>query len=230
MIDISANGGWLSCSIRIIFLMQMMIQGRWSFEPDLLTIPGITKATIPALLRELGRNHSLRNCSAETLAGIKCASMKHSTVLEEALINVFGTNRAGEMIKHISSLPWIENNINLIEVETSEQKSLNNNVYEVLADTEYEISLNLYRKGSADKSVLHSARFPKKKDEGWFIILGEGDELHSIKRFNVSSRSTVSLKFCTPQSLGNYTYDLYLMSDSYIGLDQQLKVSIQVKQ
>lgn len=202
MIDIGAYSGWLSCTIRIIFLMQMMIQGRWTFEPDVLTIPGVTKPTLTTLFKELTRNQSLRNCSAESLAGIKCASMRHSTLLKEAFINVFGTNKAGEIMKHISIIPWLENNIILTEIETNEKKHLNDDAYKVLPDTEYEISLSLFRKGSGDKSVLHSARFPKKKDEGWFAILGDGDELYGIKRFNVNNRTTVSLKFSTPPRLG----------------------------
>ncbi|GJQ88857.1 putative activating signal cointegrator 1 complex subunit [Trypoxylus dichotomus] len=230
MVDIASNSGWLSCTIKIIFLMQMIIQGRWFFEADILTIPGITKPTLPTLSKELNRNQSLRNYPANTLAGIKCASMKQSSALEEVLINVFGTNRAGEIMKHIRNVPWVEMNINLIEIESNVRKSPTNNIYEVFPDTEYEISLSAFRKGSSDKSVLHSPRFPKKKDEGWFVILGENDELHCIKRFNVDNRSTVSLKFCSPSRLGTYTYNLYLMSDSYIGLDQQFEIPIQVKQ
>lgn len=230
MIDIAANNGWLSCVVRAIFLMQMIIQGRWLFEADLLTIPGIIKPTLPALFKELSRNSSLRNCSAGTLAGMKFASMRHSTVLEEALINVFGTTRAADMMKNISRLPWIDNNFSIVETETNEKKELFNNVYEVLPDTEYEIAINVFRKGSSDKTVVHSSRFPKRKDEGWFAVLGEDDELHSIKRFNVGNRSTVSLKFCSPSRLGNYIYNVYLMSDSYIGLDQQFEIHIKVKQ
>ncbi|KAI4463430.1 sec63 domain-containing [Holotrichia oblita] len=230
MIDIAAYSGWLSCTIRIIFLMQMMIQGRWTFEPDVLTIPGVTKPTLPTLFKELTRNQSLRNCSADSLAGIKCASMRHSTILKEAFINVFGTNKAAEIMKHVFSIPWLENNIVVTEIETNEKKQLNEDVYKLLPDTEYEISLSLFRKGSGDKSVLHSPRFPKKKDEGWFAVLGDSDELLCIKRFNVNNRTTVSLKFSTPPRLGTYVYKLYIMSDSYIGLDQQFEIPIQVKQ
>lgn len=207
MIDIAANNGWLSSCIRIIFIMQMIIQGRWTIEPDILTIPGITKPTLSPLFRELNRNHSLRNCSVETLAGMRYAFMKNPAALEEALINVFGTNRGGEMIKSISIVPWIESNINLIETETNEKKDLiQNDFYQLFPDTEYEISLNLFRKGSHDKSVLHSARFPKKKDEGWFIILADDDELLSIKRVNIGSRSTINLKFSTPSKLGTSSF------------------------
>lgn len=210
MIDIAANNGWLSCSIKIIHLMQMMIQGRWLFESDLLTIPGISKATLSTLSKELLRNSSLRHCSADTLPGMKCASIKYKKELSEALINVFGTNRAQELLKHINNIPWLENNIQIIEVEGNETKNINNCVYELSPDTEYEVSLNLYRKGPSDKSVVHSPRFPKKKDEGWFTFIGEGDELHSIKRFNVTSKSTVSVKFCTPSKLGK-SFSLFLL-------------------
>lgn len=50
-------------------------------------------------------------------------------------------------------------------------------------------------------------RFPKVKDEGWFLILGEVDkkELIALKRTGyVRNRNTVSVAFYTPETPGKY--------------------------
>lgn len=50
-------------------------------------------------------------------------------------------------------------------------------------------------------------RFPKVKDEGWFLILGEVDkkELIALKRTGyIRNRNTVSVAFYTPETPGKY--------------------------
>jgi len=40
---------------------------------------------------------------------------------------------------------------------------------------------------------------------------------------------TTSLTFNAPTLAGDYTYYIYLMSDSYMGLDQQYKISFTIE-
>lgn len=63
------------------------------------------------------------------------------------------------------------------------------------------------------------------------MVLGdiENRELMALKRVGfVQSRSTVQLSFYTPENPGRYIYNLYIMSDSYLGLDQQYSVCLNV--
>ena len=43
MIDVVAENGWLIATLRIMQLMQMVIQARWIDEPAVLTLPHINK-------------------------------------------------------------------------------------------------------------------------------------------------------------------------------------------
>ena len=43
MIDVVAEQGWLSVTLRAMQLLQMVIQARWIDEPALLTLPYIEK-------------------------------------------------------------------------------------------------------------------------------------------------------------------------------------------
>ncbi len=78
---------------------------------------------------------------------------------------------------------------------------------------------------------MHSPRFPKPKDEGWFLILGEIEtkEVLALKRVGfIRGRTNAQLAFYTPETKGRVIYTLYVMSDSYLGLDQQFDVCLDV--
>lgn len=70
----------------------------------------------------------------------------------------------------------------------------------------------------------HAPRFPKAKDEGWWVLIGEVDsgELLALKRLgSVRGKTTTTLAFSTPEEPCRKIYTLYLISDCYLGLDQQ---------
>lgn len=53
-------------------------------------------------------------------------------------------------------------------------------------------------------------------------------ELLALRRMGLGARMTTSLTFSAPTLAGDYTYYVYLMSDSYMGLDQQYKISFTI--
>ena len=68
---------------------------------------------------------------------------------------------------------------------------------------------------------MHAPRFPKEKEEGWWLVIGDAstNSLISIKRITLQLKAKVKLDFVAPEP-GEYAYKLYLMSDSYLGCDQ----------
>lgn len=72
--------------------------------------------------------------------------------------------------------------------------------------------------------------FPQKREEGWWIVVGESstNTLISIKRVSLQHTAEVKLDFSRPEKPGNYNYKLYLMSDSYMGCDQENQLSFTV--
>ena len=77
----------------------------------------------------------------------------------------------------------------------------------------------------------HTPKFPKPKDEGWFLVIGdvESKELVALKRVPcIRSKSTVQMAVYMPETTGRVIYTVYLMSDSYLGLDQQYDICLDV--
>jgi hypothetical protein len=67
------------------------------------------------------------------------------------------------------------------------------------------------------------------KEEGWWIVIGDSanDELLALRRISFGDRASVKLK-CPPSSSPSARTPklvVYLMSDSYIGLDQEISLN-----
>ena len=77
-----------------------------------------------------------------------------------------------------------------------------------------------------------SNRFPKPQPEAWFLALGDvenNQDILALKRVStVRGRTTQQLNFWTPDEAGRVIYTLYVMSDSYLGLDQQYDIHLEV--
>lgn len=102
---------------------------------------------------------------------------------------------------------------------------------EVNANEEYTLIVNLNRLGPHTSEHMHCPKFPKPKNEGWFLVLGnrENGELLAMKRCAYrSNKSTHHLIFTTPSRLGRIIYTIYFISDGYLGIDQQYNLQLQV--
>lgn len=77
-------------------------------------------------------------------------------------------------------------------------------------------------------------RFPKPKDESWFLVIGNIDdnELLAMKRLQLGPSTSKSclnqVTFFTPEKCGRVIYTVFLVSDSYLGLDQQYDIYLDV--
>ena len=79
--------------------------------------------------------------------------------------------------------------------------------------------------------MVYAPKFPKPKDEGWLLTLGsiEKQEVLAMKRVTLPRvQCSQQLSFTTPARLGRMMLTLYFMSDSYVGLDQQYNVYLNV--
>lgn len=98
------------------------------------------------------------------------------------------------------------------------------------AGGEGEIAISLRAINPSTRRHVYAPRFPKPLTRsGWWLAMGEGDELFALKRVNLERGSIrTSLSFVAPEEPGEYRFEIYLISDSYIGLDQVHTVKIQV--
>lgn len=89
------------------------------------------------------------------------------------------------------------------------------------------IELRRLNKGSIG---THAPRFPKHVEEGWWLVLGEEKEgeLLALKRIRFTNQTKTKLTFEAQEEPGSMVVTLFLMCDSYIGLDQQYSFNVSV--
>lgn len=110
----------------------------------------------------------------------------------------------------------------------------------VAAGDPVQISVNLEREldddddeevDRQDVGKVSAPLFPAEKSEAWWIVVGDTstNTLHTLKRVSFASlKQKVGLEFLAPEDAGDYDLTLFLMSDSYLGCDQEYKVPLSV--
>ncbi|XP_044714925.1 sec63 brl domain-containing protein [Hirsutella rhossiliensis] len=76
-------------------------------------------------------------------------------------------------------------------------------------------------------STVHAPFYPTKKMENWWLVVGEekSRNLLAIKRVTIGRELRVRLEYTVPAA-GEHNLKLLLMSDSYIGVDQEREFTV----
>lgn len=76
-------------------------------------------------------------------------------------------------------------------------------------------------------TVVHAPFYPSQKMENWWLVVGEeqSKSLLAIKRVTIGRKLELRLEYVVP-SPGEHELTLYLMSDSYVGVDQAPTFSV----
>uniref|UniRef100_A0A674AIC3 RNA helicase n=1 Tax=Salmo trutta TaxID=8032 RepID=A0A674AIC3_SALTR len=246
MLDVAANGGWLVTALSICNLVQMIVQGRWLNDSSILTLPTIEQQHLYLFSRwssKGGRGgargfHGPIEGLPELIASCEGRENTFAAILGEEL----QSHQISQAWSFLSHLPVVEVRLSVKgwwkgcgeqaehPLPAARGKTRDDRSWlDVHADQEYVLQVSLQRINTGQQrrkqdSKAQAPRFPKNKDESWFLVLGEVErrELLAVKRIGYCRhRSTISLAFYTPEKTRKCIYTLYLMSDSYLGLDQQ---------
>ncbi|XP_077950237.1 activating signal cointegrator 1 complex subunit 3 isoform X2 [Gasterosteus aculeatus] len=253
MLDVAANEGWLVTAINICNLVQMIIQGRWLHDSSLLTVPHVEQQHLYLFRKWFngkGRSHAGGfKLPIEGLPELIAACNGKESVFAAILGQEFHSTQIAQAWSFLSHLPVLEVDLRVKGWWEQSQEQTERPLpaagadpkdgsswLDVHADQEYVLQVSLRRINTGQQrrkqdSKAQASRFPKAKDEGWFLIVGEVDrrELLAVKRVGyVRQRTAVSVAFYTPERTGKCIYTLYLMSDSYLGLDQQYDIPLNV--
>ena len=86
------------------------------------------------------------------------------------------------------------------------------------------LKINVTRELEEDEepdTEVHAPFYPQKKMENWWLVVGEetSKTLLAIKKVTIGRKLDLRLEFI-PQKVGEQQLTLYLMCDSYVGVDQ----------
>mmetsp|Transcript_18077 Transcript_18077/g.27114 ORF Transcript_18077/g.27114 Transcript_18077/m.27114 type:complete len:1635 (+) Transcript_18077:2-4906(+) len=208
MIDISAENGYLSTTLNIVHLMQLIVQGCWETKNPALLVPRMPQSIVKSF-QVSGRIKSLKDLlSSNPKERIK--------FLEKA-----GARK--KELKHLN-----ETLARLPDMEVKYKLPNGGGQQEPAAQgSDITIMLRISRSQKLRGNVAMQ-KMGKSRQEGWFILVGRDrdNELVALKRVMCKDVSTVELEFDVPEEDGKFAHTVYLVSDTYRGLDVTRNIDI----
>ncbi|KAG6412853.1 hypothetical protein SASPL_125545 [Salvia splendens] len=212
MIDVCANSGWLSSTITCMHLLQMVMQGLWCDKDSSLWM-------LPCMTDDLVSTLSQR--------GIFNVLQLLDVPLDSLHFLTKSSNSRLHEHPHIILSPWL--------VFTSAQ--------ELQHFPRIQVRLKVQKRTAADNSGARlnvrlektnrhkrtarafTPRFPKLKDEAWWLVLANtaSSHLYALKRVSFKDVSTTNMDI--PSDVKDFQgMKLIVISDCYLGLDQEYSI------
>ena len=214
MTEIVSEAGWLSTALSIMNLSQMIIQGLSIYDNSLLLLPKISEEEVSKLER-----FSKITC----LPQLVFLAVHRKTAFFEAMSKCGLSKSKSEAIFQVcANLPLLDVKATLVEDKV--------NCSDGRRNVSVKVSLKRSGKKTGRKTAprAYAPRFPKQKDEGWWIVLGEKrntGELVAMRRAQFADTFEAVLKIDNfPRGMNVADITVFIMSDTYIGLDQEASV------
>ena len=208
LVDVVASSGWLNPALAAMELSQMVTQAMWQRDPVLMQVPGVP--------REVAERASA--AGMETVFDV----MELSDRERRAALGIVGQEHDDEAA---SIAEWMARYPDIgVSYEIEEAES-------VLSGEPVSLIVSMEREGDGDVGPVSAPRFPGRRDEGWWIVVGDpsSNQLLAIKRLTLQRASKTRLEFLAPEQAGSLALTLFLTCDSYLGCDQEFEISLQVK-
>lgn len=209
MLEISVMKSWLQTTLNLIELQQYLTQGLWYNHPPFLQLPHLTEAEVKHIYT--GKNavrgmHQYLSMKAEERKGLN---------------NLTDAQRA-EVNQVCDMLPNIELSI---KVGVEDEK-------EIAEGDIMTITVEITRKNVKEGDtcdLVYAPHFPYPKAERWLCVVGDAklNHLHAFDKITSQERTaSLKLQLQAPTSAGSYQLEVFVKSDSYIGLDLRAIVKV----
>jgi pre-mRNA-splicing helicase BRR2 len=202
-VDVLSTNGWLSPALAAMELSQMSTQAMWNKDSYLKQLPHFT-------------NEIIDRCKEKQIDTIFDIMDMEDDDRNELL--GLSTSKMADVARFCNRYPNIEFSYDIEDKD------------EIVAGGQVNINVNLEREDEVAEPVI-APHFPQKRDENWWVVVGDSkaNSLLSIKRLTLSQKAKIKLDFTAPATANSYSYVIYLMSDVYMGCDQEYKFQIDVK-
>jgi pre-mRNA-splicing helicase BRR2 len=209
MVDVISSNGWLSLALLAMEVSQMVTQGMWERDSVLLQLPHFTKDLAKKCQENPGKNID----TVFDLVEMEDDERRELLRMTDAQLL--------DIARFCNRYPNIDMVYEVINEEAAAGDEIN---LQVVLERDLE--------GRTEVGPVDAPRYPKTKEEGWWLVVGDTktNQLLAIKRVSLQRKSKVKLSFSAPAEVGKKAYTLYFMCDSYLGCDQEYSFSVDVKE
>ncbi|ORX42129.1 Sec63-domain-containing protein [Piromyces finnis] len=229
MLEVVATQGFLQTSFGVMNIIQCLKQGLWLTDSTL--------AMLPYCYNNSNLNHLLKHVSC--LPELAVLPEKEVRSIFKKIPH-FSDKKIDEVVKVVNNLPIYDLSWKVEASSKNDEpkyavKNTESKIPILKAGGVYNINITMkrLRPHSDNTFKIYTPEFPKVQHESWWVVLGdeETNELIVLKRLGFAKKTAnktstddrfVSLEFVVPHDLiGSQELTIYLISDGYIGLDQQ---------
>jgi activating signal cointegrator complex subunit 3 len=211
LIDTAADQGFLLPSLKTMNLMQMMVQGNWLTDSTLFNLPHFT----PQVISRLWHQHNIQ-CLPELLYMLRKDEDKTSKTLQSSGLR---NHQVTECIKILHTLP-------LVQIKVSKAPA------KVDLGDDVNVEFSLERLNRTKTTTAYAPRWSKIFDEQWWIVIGfkSLNELYAVRKVRVPKHGVgkCTLNILPPETPGVHVFNVFLMSECYLGLDQEFELQLEV--
>lgn len=212
MLEICQMKFWLQTTINIIDFGQLLTQGLWIKDSSLLQLPNFTDAEV-------------KHCqSGKAQLRTLDAFIKADPAIRKGM-NDFSDEEKDEIHRVCTILPKL--NVRVVAEVDDEDFIAEEDIMTIKITLTRE---NVAKDETCD--LVYAPQFPFPKAERWIAILGDArtNRIHCMEKITGQDRETThSMIIRAPSSAGSYALDLFIKSDSYVGLDQKVSVPFTVQ-
>lgn len=201
-VDVMSSEGYLNSSYPME-LSQMCVQAVWDRDSPLKQIPHFTEEII-------------KRCSDAGLESIYDLGEFLADASEDSRNKLLQMDpkKLRDVANFINNYPSIDITY---ELENPESITAGNQaIINVVLTREIEENVN---------TLVYAPFFPVPKNEHWWVVIADETSLLAIKKVTLQKTLSVKLEF-VPLNAGKHEYTLSCFSDSYVGVDQDIKVDI----
>eukprot|EP01065_Artemidia_motanka_P043101 TRINITY_DN5922_c1_g1_i1.p1 TRINITY_DN5922_c1_g1~~TRINITY_DN5922_c1_g1_i1.p1 ORF type:complete len:2177 (+),score=912.07 TRINITY_DN5922_c1_g1_i1:805-6531(+) len=204
LVDVVGSSRWLTPLLQAMELSQMCVQAIWDKDAGLMQLPHFT----PELCKK---------CAA---AGVE-AVFDLMDMEDDARRSLLGMSerQLADVATVCNMYPSVVINYSVLEPDDLHEES------------PMLIQVQLERDIDEDEAVpkVHCPFFPKEKEEGWWVVVGDksSNHVYAVKRVMLQRKLSLKMEFIAPKQ-GSHKLHVFLMCDCYQGCDQEYEVDINV--
>lgn len=202
MLEIATGKSWLQTTLNLIEMQQFLTQALFFKDAPFMQLPHFTDREVRHIIS--GKN-AVRSMH-------QYVDMDPS---ERKGLNDLTDEQKAEVNKVLEMMPNLELNIT-IDVDDEE---------EIAEGDIMTVTIQLTRKNVKEGDtcdLVYAPHFPYPKAERWFCIVGDtkNNHLHAFGKITSQERTgELKLQLQAPPKAGTYQLEIFVKSDSYIGLD-----------
>ncbi|KAK3949762.1 Sec63 Brl domain-containing protein [Pseudoneurospora amorphoporcata] len=213
-VDILSSDGHLN-AMNAMEMSQMVVQAMWDRDSPLKQIPNFTTDVI-----KTANKYDIRDIFDFMEKMNPEENPDYASLVRELGLSQAQLAQAAEFTNNKYPDVSLE-----FELEDKDNIRANEPAY---------LKINIEREVDEDEEfdpTVHAPFYPGKKTENWWLVVGEESSktLLAIKRVTIGKKLNVRLEF-TVLTPGRHELKLMLMSDSYVGVDQDPAFSVMVEE